>query len=298
MIDWSDLHVVLAVARAGNFTAAARALQVNQSTVTRRVAALQAALGARLLERRGAEQVLTPLGERLRPMLAGMEEQALALEQTAQGSDTRPVGTVRLTTIETLAARLLAPALGRLRAAAPDVNLEIDSTPRTLDLGRRETDVALRILRPRQTSVVARKIGVLGFALYAAPAYLAGRPPPRPGRSMAGHDVVADDEANFWSIDVKWLTAMTRGARIVARMQSWPARAQAVEGGAGISALPCLLGDAAPGLVRLGARGDRVERELWLLVHRELRHVARVRAVLDFIAGVAADRAADLAGRA
>src|SRR5262245_60045774 len=181
MIDWSDLHVVLAVARAGNFTAAAQALNVNQSTVTRRVAALHTALGARLLERRGAEQVLTPLGERLRPMLAAMEEQALALEQAAQGADTRPAGTVRVTTIETLATHFLAPALGRLRAEAPDVALEIDSTPRTLDLGRRETDVALRIARPRQVSVVARRVGALGFALYAAPAYLAGRPLPRPG---------------------------------------------------------------------------------------------------------------------
>src|SRR5882672_4602447 len=109
MVEWTDLRYVVAVARAGTFTAAAAALGVNQSTVTRRIAALQSALGARLIERRGGEHVLTPLGDRLRPMLAAMEEQALAIEHAAQGVDARPAGIVRVTTTETLAARLLAP---------------------------------------------------------------------------------------------------------------------------------------------------------------------------------------------
>jgi DNA-binding transcriptional LysR family regulator len=298
MLDWTDLRFVLAVARARSFTAAGRALGVDQSTVTRRIAALHAALGARLLERRGGAQELTALGERLRPMLDAMEAQAFAVEQAAQGTDARPAGTVRLTTIETLAAHLVAPALGRLRALAPDVDLEIDSTPRTLDLGRRETDIALRVARPRQDSVVARRLGVLGFALYASPAYLARRGTPRPGASFAGHDVLGDDEANYWSVELKWLAAVTPGARVVARLQSWPARLAAVESGAGISVLPCLLGDAAPGAVRLGGGADGVRRELWLMVHRELKNVARIRVVLDFVAGIVTDRAAELAGLA
>lgn len=298
MLDWTDLRYVMAVDRARTFTAAARALGVNQSTVTRRIAALQAALGARLVERRGGEHVLTPLGERLRPMLATMEEQALALERATHGLDARPAGTVRLTTTEMLAARLVAPALGRFRDVAPDVDLEIDSTPRTLDLGRREADIALRIARPRQESLVARRIGSLGFALYAAPAYLARRGEPRPGASFAGHDLIADDETNAWSAELKWMAAMTRGARVVVRMASWQGRTRVVESGAGISVLPCLLGDASKRLVRLGRRADVLRRELWLLVHRELRHVARIRVVLDFIADLADERAAQLTGDA
>jgi len=296
MLDWADLRYVLAVARARTYTAAARALSVNQSTVTRRVAALQQALGARLLERRGAEQLLTPLGERLRPMLTAMEEQALTLERAALGLDARPAGTVRLTTIETLATRLLAPRLGRFRELAPDVDLEIDANPRTLDLGRREADIALRVARPRQGAMLARRLGLLGFALYASEDYLARRGVPRLGASFAGHDVIADDETNSWSLEVKWMTALTRDARIVVRMASWQARLVAAEADAGVSVLPCLLGDASPRLRRLGRREDLAHREIWLLVHRELRHVARIRVVLDFITELVGKRAAELSG--
>src|SRR5215470_7637638 len=296
MMEWTDLRYLVAVAEHGTFTAAAAALGVNQSTVTRRIAALEAELGARLVERRGSQNVLTPVGERLRPMLAGMEEQALAIENAATGIDARPAGTVRVTTTEMLAARFLAPAMGRFRELAPDVQLDIDSNPRTLDLGRRETDVALRLARPRQEQLFARRIAILGFALYASRDYLARRGTPRPGSSFAGHDLVADEETNSWSSELKWMAAMTPGARIVVRMASWHARLAAVEAGAGVSVLPCLVADPSPKTVRLGRRADWTERELWLLVHRELRHVARIRLVLDFIADTAAALAPQLTG--
>ncbi len=298
MLDWTDLRYVLAVDRARTYTAAARALGVNQSTVTRRIAALHAELGARLIERRGGEHVLTPLGERLRPMLAGMEEQALALEHAAQDVDARPAGSVRLTTIETLATRLLAPALARFRRLVPDVDLEIDVNPRALDLSRREADVALRVARPRLGALVVRRVGILGFAMYASPDYIARRGRPRLRSGLAGHDVVADEEVNAWSHEVRWMSSLTRDARTAVRMSSWLGRLAAVEAGAGVSVLPCILGDASPAVVRLGGPRDVVERELWLVVYRELRNVARIRAVLEFVAGEIAARAAELSGRA
>src|SRR5258708_9779902 len=119
IVDWSDLRFVLAVQREGTLSAAARALGVNQSTVTRRVAALHRGLGARVLERRGATWVLTPLGERLEPMLVEMEDRALALERAAQGLDARPAGVVRLPTADALPPPFLAPTLPRLRDRRP-----------------------------------------------------------------------------------------------------------------------------------------------------------------------------------
>ena len=295
MVEWTDLRYVVAVARAGTFTAAAEALGVNQSTVTRRIAALQEALGARLIERRGAEHVLTPVGERLRPMLVAMEEQALAIENAAQGLDARPGGTVRITTTETLAARLLAPALGRLRELAPDVDLEIDANPRTLDLGRREADLALRLGKPRQESLVARKVGRFGLTLYASESYIGrrGLPPP-----FDGHEVIDDDEEQSWAPEVKWARALTAGARVAARMQTWQGRLAAAESGAGIAVLPCLLGDASKTLRRVGPKGEIIHYDLWLLVHRELRQVARIRVVQDFVTSLVAENAARLAGSA
>ena len=220
-MDWSDLRFVLAVQRAGTLTAAARSLGLNQSTVTRRLMALHRSLGARVLERRGASYVLTPLGERLWPMLAEMEERALALERAAQDLDARPAGVVRITTVDALAVRLLAPSLPRFRQQLPDVTLEIDSSTRTLDLGRREADLALRLGRPRQESLVARKVGRLGLTLYAAGSYLQRHGVPPLGANFEGHEFIDDDQEQSWAIEVKWARGLVAGARVAARMQTW-----------------------------------------------------------------------------
>ncbi|HUJ26893.1 MAG TPA: LysR family transcriptional regulator [Myxococcales bacterium] len=290
-MDWSDLKFVLAVRRAGTLTSAARTLGLSQSTVTRRLVALHKSLGARVLERRGLEYALTPLGERLWPMLSDMEDRALALERAAQDLDARPAGVVRITTVDALAVRLLAPSLKRFRELYPEVTLEIDSSARTLDLGRREADLALRLGKPRQESLVARKVGRFGLTLYASEAYLArrGMPPP-----LDGHELIDDDEEQSWAPDVKWSRALTAGARIAARMQTWQGRTAAAEAGAGIAVLPCYLGDASMSLRRVS--DEVVHYDLWLLVHRELRQVARIRVVQEFVAQLVAENAARLAG--
>ena len=293
-MDWSDLRFVLAVRRAGTLTAAARTLGLSQSTVTRRLVALHRALGARVLERRGPEYVLTPLGERLWPMLADMEDRALALERAALDLDARPAGVVRITTVDALAVRLLAPSLHRFRAQYPEVTLEIDSSPRTLDLGRREADLALRLGKPRQETLIARKVGRLGLTLYGSEKYLArrGMPPP-----FEGHDVIDDDEEQSWAPEVKWSRTLMAGARVAVRMQTWQGRMAAVESGVGLAVLPCLLGDASPALRRV-IRDPIVHYDLWLLVHRELRQVARIRVVHEFVAALIASNAGRLDGSA
>ena len=296
MLDWNDLRFVLAVLRAGTMTAAAQALDVNQSTVTRRLQALHDTLGARVLERRGAGYVLTALGERLLPMLSDVEDRVLALERAAQGLDQKPAGTVRITTVDALAARFLAPALRRFRAELPDVILEVDSTPRTLDLGRREADLALRLGRPRQEALVARKVGRLGFRLYGSAAYLERHGTPKPGHSFEGHELIDDDGEQAWAPEVKWSRVLTAGARVAARLQTWQGRMVAAEHAAGLAVLPCFLGDSSRTLRRIGGEADIVHHELWLLVHRELREVARIRVVYDFVAALVAESAARLEG--
>jgi DNA-binding transcriptional LysR family regulator len=295
-MDWNDLKIALAVQRAGTMTAAALALGINQSTVTRRLAEFQRSLGSRVLERRGATYVLTPLGERLLPMLQEMEEKALALERAAQGLDTRPAGVVRITTVDALAVRFLAPHLRRFREELPDVVLEIDSSARTLDLGRREADLALRLGRPRQQTLIARKVGRLGFRLYAAASYLDRRGAPSLGRGLEDHELIDDDAEQTWSAEVKWSHVLTAGARVAARMQTWQGRMVAAEAGAGIAVLPCFLADGSKTLRRLGRPADVIHHDLWLLIHRELRQVARIRVVYDFVAALAAEHAQLLDG--
>ena len=296
-MDWSDLRFVLAVRRAGTLTKAAGELGLSQSTVTRRLAALHKSLGARVLERRGPEYALTALGERLWPMLAEMEERAIALELAAQDLDARPAGVVRITTVDALAVRLLAPALARFRQQFPDVTLEIDSSPWTLDLARREADLALRLGRPRQQALVARKVGRMGLTLYAGARYLAQRGMPPASGPLHGHEFLDDDEEQSWAPQVKWARAMTEGARVAARMQTWQGRMVAAEAGAGITLLPCFLGDASRSLRRIRPN-EVTHHDLWLLVHRELRQVARIRVVQDFVAQLLAENAAQLDGSA
>jgi DNA-binding transcriptional LysR family regulator len=296
MIEWSDIRYVVAVERHRTLTAAAKALGCDQSTVTRRLAILQEALGAQILERREGKYVLTTAGERLRPYLEGIEAQALALERVAQGHDTKVTGAVRMTTIETLATHFLAPRLLELRRRAPDIDLQIDVDRRALDLGRREADLALRIGRPRQPQLIGRKIGVLGIALYASPDYLARAGTPRPGQSAQRHSVIADAESNAWMPEERWLAAQVPDAHVALRSNSWLTRFAAARASLGIAPLPCFVAESVPGLLRIGGPNDRTERELWLIVHRDLQRVARVRAVMQIVTDLATGHAAMLAG--
>ena len=287
-IDWDDLRFVLAIERARTLSAAARALGVNQSTVTRRLAALHDRLGERVLERRGGGYVLTAFGEALRPHLAAMEEQALAVDRAAHGVGEAPRGSVRLTTVETLATFFLAPRLPAFAAAHPGVALEIDVSRASADLSRRDADVALRLARPHQAGLIARRIGELGIGLYASTAYLARH-------RAAPHLVVAAEETSAGSPEGALLASIPwRGVGL--RSPSWLTQTAAVEAGLGVGALPCLLADARPSLRRIGGAAARAHRELWLIVHKDLQHVGRVRAVLDFVAGAARRAARELGG--
>jgi DNA-binding transcriptional LysR family regulator len=138
-------------------------------------------------------------------------------------------------------------------------------------------------------------VGRLGLTLYASERYLArrGLPPP-----LDGHEFIDDDEEQSWAPEVKWARALTSGARVAARMQTWQGRMAAAEAGAGIAVLPCFLGDASKSLRRIGRPGDIVHYDLWLLVHRELRQVARIRVVQEFVAALVAENAARLDGSA
>jgi len=295
-MEWDDLRYVIAVERAGTLSAAAKLLDVNQSTVTRRLLALEAQLGESPVVRRGGRYVLSPLGERLRPFLAGMEDHALAIERAAHGAGGQPSGPVRLTTAETLATTFLAPRLPRFRAAHPAIELELEISRHSADLGRREADLALRLVRPRQPGLVARKVGAVGIALYAQAAYLRTRRVPALSGRWDRFAIVTGEESNAWSPEARLLGSLSGATTIALRTASWLTQTAAVEAGAGIGALPCLVADARPSLRRIGGADATAQRELWLIVHRDLQHTGRVRAVFDFVAAQIAAGARELLG--
>lgn len=295
-IDWQDLRFFLAIRRAGSLTAAAARLRVNQSTVSRRLAALESAVGARLFERTPGGLRPTALAERIAPAADRLEAEALAVGRVLGGAESRVEGVVRVTATEGIGIHLVAAALRELHRAHPGLQLELLLDSRALSLSRREADLALRLVRPRQPGLVARKLGEVRSALYASARYLEERGRPPSGEGLAGHAILAYDDSLGAVPESRWLAQHARRATCALRTNSVLAQLRAAEAGVGLALLPCYLAEPA-GLVRVLPRSADVRRELWLALHADLQHTPRIRVAVEFLAGVAKARAAQLQGR-
>jgi len=268
-MDWSDLRYVLTVARAGTLAAAARRLGVNQTTVARRIAAAEKALAARLFERRDGVLHPTKAGEAAIARAAQVEQEVAALERGIAGADAAPGGTVRLTAVPILANRLLIPAVPRLLVRHPRLRLELIAEPRNLSLTRREADIALRLARPESGAALVRRIGRLDYAVYG----------PR-RRKPDGLAWITYEEGLSHLPQARWIAAQGHETAPLL-LNDAEAIVQAVRAGIGKSLLPCFVGQREPGLKRL----SRVvlARDIWLMVHRDLRAQARIAAVIDWV---------------
>ena len=291
-LDWNDLRFVLAVARGGTLAGAAKALGVDDSTVSRRVARLEASLGARLFERAGDGRLRpTPAGAAAVARAERMELEVEGLRDGVSGADSACAGSVRLTSVPLLVNRLLVPALPGLLERHPALRLELVADPADLSLRRREADLALRLARPRDggRSVVARRIGRLRYAVYAA----ASLPP----AAAAELPWVTYDEAFAHLPQARWIAAALArpdgGAAARFVVNDGEALVEAVAAGLGKSLLPGVVAGRDPRLVRLAFAEDEpiLERELWLLVHRELRRLPRIAAVSDWLSGLVGEAA-------
>jgi DNA-binding transcriptional LysR family regulator len=287
VLDWSDVHVFLVVSRDGSFTAAARRLHLDQTTVGRRIAALEAQLGSRLFRRGRDGLALTAAGRELVPLAEQMEASASAFGLAAAGRDQRAEGAVRLTTLASVAERLLAPAVPALLAAHPALVLDLHADDRALSLTRREADLAIRAGRPAQSDLVVRRLARVAYAVYGA----------RRARRLdpaAAPYVGLDDDLPADLPQTRWLAA--RNARVVLRSNHARTLVAAIEAGVGLGLLPCFLGDALPGLGRLVDPRDVLHRDLWLIVHAELARAPRIRAVIAWIDRTIEQQAHLLAG--
>jgi DNA-binding transcriptional LysR family regulator len=272
-MDWDDLRTFLAIARHGTLSGAARALKVTQPTMGRRLAAMEDRTGARLLQRLPGGFALTPLGESVLGNAERIEIEALSAERTITGRDVALEGVVRLTTVDTLAARIVTPALVALQLTHPGIIVELVPDTRTLSLSKREADIALRMSRFEGHEVVARKVGTLALGLYATPNWVGAEQP----RLIT----VLDDQAHL--PEAKWLVEQYPGADIAFRSNSREVQVWAAKSGAGIAAIACYRADCETDLVRLRPDLPSMTRDIWLGVHSDMRHMPRIRAVMDAI---------------
>jgi DNA-binding transcriptional LysR family regulator len=274
MQDWDDLQHVLAVARAGTLSGAARRLRVHETTVARRVGAAEARLGTRLFERVGNVLRATSAGEVAIAHAERVEREMMAVRGAITGADADVAGTVRVTAVPIVMNRLLIPAAAALHAAHPRLHLEMIAEPRDLSLSKREADIALRLARPRGLGTVrTRRIGRIEYAVYAARKRKPDRLP-----------WIGYEEEMTGLPQAQWLTTALRRSSLPPPLAVNDAEGllQAVRAGIGKSLLPCIVADREPGLRRI-ERAPVVSRELWLLVHADLRPLARIGAVVDWL---------------
>jgi DNA-binding transcriptional LysR family regulator len=280
-MDWNDLRYVLTLSRAGTLAAAARRLNVNQTTVARRLDAIQRALGVRLFERVDGAFHPTKAGEAAIAHAARMEQDIAALERGVRNVDHEVAGSVRLTAVPVLINRLVVPALPELQARHPGLRLDLVADSRNASLTRREADVALRLARPETgRSVLTKRLGELDYAVYGA----------RDG-SPSRLPWITYEEGSAHLPQARWIEAASRGeAMAPLSVNDAEALFQAVSAGLGKSLLPCFVADGATGLRRLSGAKAVLSREVWLLTHAELRRQPRIMAIVDWLSDLVKTR--------
>lgn len=286
MSSWDDLRILLAVRRGAGHGAAGRALGVDPTTIGRRLQALEQALGTRLFDRTPAGLVPTEAGVALARRAERVEEEVLAAERELGGADVRVAGPVRITAGDGILHWLIVPALGELRREHPDITVELRADTRSLDLSRREADVAVRLVRPKEPTLVARRLGPIAFALYASRAYLDRRGTPRKAHDLCDHDLIGFDASLDALPQVRWLHKTVRDPRWCVRATTTTAQVMACAEGQGIALLGTFIAAREPRLVPVLPALRPPARDAWLVVHEDMKKSARVAAVLAWLSRI------------
>jgi len=281
-LDWDDLQYFLAIARQGSLSAAAKILRVTQSTMSRRLDALEQRMGATLLQKTPSGYVLTSVGVAVLGNVERIESEALAVERVITGRDVRLEGTIRITTVETFAVEVLSGAFAEFRLKYPGIQLELITGTRNLSLTMREADVALRLTRLTQNDLAIRRVADLSVGLYASSAYLERRGHPDFAAGGSGHDILTATDELAGTPDSIWFAGLFPKATVAFRSNSRYALRAAAEAGMGLVCLVRYLGDTQR-LVRLDPPVPPPSREVWLAVHNDIRHTPRIRALTDFL---------------
>lgn len=280
MFDWNDLRYFLAVARTGSTLAASKQLRVSQSTVSRRITALEEKVEVSLFIRKPSGYELT---ERGRAVLASAEDVEAAILSFSDGiaaESRRLSGTVRLSTVESAANAWVIPAIGLLRAEHPEIRVELLTSEHYVDLLRGEADVAVRFgPRPEQDSLIARHLVDMLEGCYATVEMVERLGMPEDVVDLARYPLIASTDAN--SVTNRWFAEHVPDAEIAHRASSMSSIIASVRSGLGAAILPCMMADAVPSLVRLLPPIDELTTPGWMVTTDEARRQPHVRAVID-----------------
>ncbi len=283
-LDWDDLRVFLQAARAGNLSQAAKQMRLDHTTVGRRIAQLEAALGVAVFERHRTGLKLNDVGQKLIVHAESVESAVIAIrEHTDAGGKDRVSGVVRLATMEGIASLYLAQRFGRLRAAEPGLTVELVTSPQTVYVHRREADLFLSFFRPPGQGLVSERIGAFDLGLFASRAYLDANGLPGTADDLADHWFVSYVEDLIQLDAVRWLADAVEQPRVAFHSNSMIAQRAAAIGGLGIVMLPSFAVTDGTDLVAVLPDRCRARRDVWLNVHGDLQFAPRIRAVARYL---------------
>lgn len=281
--DWNDLRFFIAIAHTGSTIAAGKALGVSQSTVHRRMSALESALDRKLVTRHPTGYRLTEDGEALLPYAIGVDDRAQEIARHLADTARDISGVIRVTCPEPIVLRIAnSQLLDRFHARHPRLRIEFLMSDRYLDIAKGEADVAFRS-GDTDGDLTGRKVADSLWAVYASPAYLERHGRPARLEDLSGHRIVAFSDALSAHRTSVWLKEIAPGAEIVAQNNSVLGLVSAVKSGIGLGPLPTALGDAEAGLVRVFGPIKALTRSWKLLTHPNLRRIPRIAAFFDFI---------------
>lgn len=278
-LDWEDVRVLIELARQGSLSRAARGLGVTHVTVSRRIANLESDLGQALFVREKGRYVLTEAGKRILEIAGPMSDSADAIRRAASGLQTELSGPIRITATEAVGIYIVMPALKMLREQYPNLDIDLRITQQNLSLARNDADVAIRLAKPdasAMTGIHAIKIAELAYHLYGARTYVDGRKPEL--FEYIGYST----EYAQWP-EAKTLDKVARGGRTAVRVNHLGNRIEAARLGLGLALIPRTMAEPWPELVRVSKGAPVMRREIFLLVHDDLKDVPRIKATIDVL---------------
>lgn len=275
-MNWDDLRFVLAATRHNGLSGAAKALGVNHATVARRITAAEDALQATLFDRLPSGYRPTDAGRAAARTATLLEEQLDDLQREIGARDTQVAGDLTVTAPQLLIEHIFAPILRDFQQANPDVRLSVLGSNETLNLARREADVAIRMSNTPHQSLFGRKVADQKSAIYAHHDYLA-QLQDDPDRRLAWLQFM------HWTGILPEVKQIYPNAHAAMAFDDMTAMRGAVLAGLGATRMPCFLGDAEADLVRLPDLPLMPYMSIWVLTHADLRKVARIATFMGFV---------------
>lgn len=278
-INWDNLRFVLMVANKGSIAAAARALDVNRTTVLRRIGTFEEDLNCRIFDRSDSGYVLTPEAEKMINAAREVENTLFNMQRQIAGHELKLEGELRVTTTDTLMLSVLGPHLASFQQKHPHIVVDLLITNSILDLRRRDADVAIRPTGHPESSLVGRRLSDVEFGVYAAPDFLSGVNQ----KSIFSERWIGLADSLLSTPVGSWFLESIDTQNICMRSDSFVAIRIAAESGIGLALLPTYLGDSSPSLIRIAAPTSDLTVGLWILTHPDLVRSARVHAFVEHI---------------